>query len=701
LIRHAERAVRWAIRRWAADDPFRAVVLLLVVEVLLGAHYRIFGRYGVVAVLIGLALASVRRLPGSRAFRRVASRRWTAVALVGAVALLVSVGLSIRRMPLAWCMDEFSYLLAADTFASGRLTNPTHPMWEHFESFHIIHQPTYASKYPPGQGLALAAGQVLTGLPIVGVWASFALACAATCWMLQGWTRLRWALLGGLLAALHPNFHGGAGRPGGINGFSWSQSYMGGAVAMLGGALLYGALARALRRPRAAYGVVMGLGLTVLANSRPFEGLVASVPVGVLLLYRLLRPGPWSARALAVRVLAPMAVVLGLGAAAMGYYNWRVTGRPLSMPYVVHEKTYAAEPTPFWAAYNPAPQYHHEVMRAVFAGRDRAAVERGVVWFFRFYSRELKRALLGFYVGPFLMPLLMLPVVLRRSGPMRFAALTCLLVFATWLTALGIWPHYVAPAVALYLLLVVEGFRNLRVLRLFGLRVGRAAAIVALAFVVLSTALVMVYGVANWGGRRPLEKERLEAQLESAGGKHLVIVRYWPTEFGLRLMSWGDGTGVPSSAKNLVIVGIDNNDRLHVRIFDQDGHRVTDIDETKLTAAQARAILPLKQRLPGLLPPHEMTYVEEAEVLWDAKFIGGQSGPTHDPIMNEWVYNRADIDGAKVIWAREMGPERDAELLSYFRDRQAWLLEADATPPKLVPVDEHGSSAAGLTGSAK
>ena len=586
LIRHAEHALRWAIRRWAADDPFRAVVLLLILEVLLGAYYKVFGLYGFVAVLTGLALASSRRLPGLRAFRRVAARPRTAVALVGAVALLVSVGLSARRMPLAWCQDENSYLLAADTFASGRLTNPTHPMWEHFESFHIIHQPTYASKYPPGQGLALAAGQVLTGRPIVGVWASFALACAATCWMLQGWTRLRWALLGGLLAALQPNFHGGAGRPGGTEGVSWSQSYMGGAVAMLGGALLYGALPRALRRPRAAYGVVMGLGLAVLANSRPYEGLVASVPVGVLLLYRLLRPGPSSARDLAVRVLAPMAVVLGLAAAAMGYYNWRVTGRPLTMPYQVHEKTYAAAPTPFWAAYNPAPEYHHEAMRRQHVDETKAITDsvRTVEGYFRFFSHQLYR-LLGFYVGPFLMPLLILPVVLRRSGPMRFAALTCLLVFATVLTTTGVWPHYVAPAVALYLLLVVEGFRHLRVLRLFGLRVGRVAAMVTLAFVVLSTALVMVYGVTNLGLHWTLNKARLEAQLESAGGKHLVIVRYWPT---------------------------------------------------------------------------------------------------HD-LNCEWVYNRADIDGAKVIWAREMGPARDAELLSYFRDRQAWLLEADATPPKLVP----------------
>jgi photosystem II stability/assembly factor-like uncharacterized protein len=92
----------------------------------------------------------------------------------------------------------------------------------------------------------------------------------------------------------------------------------------------------------------------------------------------------------------------------------------------------------------------------------------------------------------------------------------------------------------------------------------------------------------------------------------------------LRLMSWGDGSGVPTSGTNLVIVGIDNNGLLHIRIFDADGSLVTDTDETKLSSTQAGAIATLKQQLPGLLPPHVLTSVEKAQVLSEVTSIVGQ-----------------------------------------------------------------------------
>jgi hypothetical protein len=51
----------------------------------------------------------------------------------------------------------------------------------------------------------------------------------------------------------------------------------------------------------------------------------------------------------------------------------------------------------------------------------------------------------------------------------------------------------------------------------------------------------------------------------------------------------------------------------------------------------------------------------------------------------EWVYNYADIDAAKIIWARELAVAQNRKLLDYFKERDVWLLEVDQFPPKLVP----------------
>jgi hypothetical protein len=80
-------------------------------------------------------------------------------------------------------------------------------------------------------------------------------------------------------------------------------------------------------------------------------------------------------------------------------------------------------------------------------------------------------------------------------------------------------------------------------------------------------------------------------------------------------VSWEGRSGVPTSGKKLVILGIDNNDLLHIRIFDAGGKRVTDTDETKLSSAQAVAIAMLKKQLPSLLPPHELTGGQKGRVM--------------------------------------------------------------------------------------
>ncbi len=54
-------------------------------------------------------------------------------------------------------------------------------------------------------------------------------------------------------------------------------------------------------------------------------------------------------------------------------------------------------------------------------------------------------------------------------------------------------------------------------------------------------------------------------------------------------------------------------------------------------------------------------------------------------LHDEWVYNGAEIDTAKVLWARELDPAQNAKLFAYFRDRQVWLVEPDTDNTELVP----------------
>src|SRR2546429_542861 len=134
-------------------------------------------------VLASLAVALVHPSLGSRWFEKLeriffhfSRHRTLSVIFVGTLALAVRAALlPIEPIPQATIHDEFSFLLLSDTFAHGRLANPTHPMWRYIEAPYVNQKPTYVSKYFPGQGIPLAFGKVVFGHPFWGVWLSVGL----------------------------------------------------------------------------------------------------------------------------------------------------------------------------------------------------------------------------------------------------------------------------------------------------------------------------------------------------------------------------------------------------------------------------------------------------------------------------------------------------------------------------------------------
>jgi hypothetical protein len=51
--------------------------------------------------------------------------------------------------------------------------------------------------------------------------------------------------------------------------------------------------------------------------------------------------------------------------------------------------------------------------------------------------------------------------------------------------------------------------------------------------------------------------------------------------------------------------------------------------------------------------------------------------------QNEWVWNEADIDNSRIVFARDLGPEEDEKLIRYYPNRKVWLLEPDEPVPQL------------------
>ncbi len=297
--------------------------------------------FGLTAILVAAAFILPRLGTGlfvrmERSFERLSRRGGMSIYVGVAVIALRLALLPWFPIPLPFVPDDFSFLLAGDTFAHGLLTNPTPAMWTHFESVHIDMQPTYQSMYFPGQGLLLAAGKILLGQPWFALLVMDGLLCAALVWMLQAWLPRKWALLGGMLAVLR------------LGLFSvWINTYHTAALpSAFGGTLVLGSLPRLMKTGRFRYGLSMSIGIAILVLTRPYEGLLMCLPVGAALGYWAFKKGRQGKNRpplgiLARRAIAPLLLIFAT-LSWLGYYDYRAFGNALTLPYT---RLIASKPT--------------------------------------------------------------------------------------------------------------------------------------------------------------------------------------------------------------------------------------------------------------------------------------------------------------------------------------------------------------------
>lgn len=456
--------------------------------------------------------------------------RWLAQRSIWCLLLLAALPVILRLallrfhpVPSPDTADDFSYLLLGDTLAHWRLANPVHPMHRFFEAVFIFQEPSYSSIFSPGQGLALALGQVVFGSPWAGVVLSVALLCASSYWMLRAWTTPMWALIGGLLAV----FEFGPLSP-------WMNSYWGGAVAASAGCLVFGSLPRLRAKWRNRDAVLLGAGLGVHMLTRPFESVLLALCVVLYfapgVIHRIEWPHLAKTTMIALLAVAP-AIALTL------FHDHAVTGSWTTLPYSVSRYQYGV-PTTFTVQPNPVPHRALTHEQSIDYQAQRLVHGEGTDTIRGYFDRLLSRV--RFYRFFFFAPLyLVLPFFLVSVREFRFLwALLAVIVFALGTNFYPYFqPHYIAALTCVFLLISVTALE----------RVSRWSKDVSRMILFLCAAQFLFwYGVhlsssptllsalgpyetwdyINYGdldGRIAINQ-----RLAQAPGKQLVFVRYWP-----------------------------------------------------------------------------------------------------------------------------------------------------------------------------
>ncbi|WP_145230051.1 hypothetical protein [Gimesia algae] len=366
----------------------------------------------------------------------------------------------------------------------------------------------------------------------------------------------------------------------------WGQNYFGGGVAILGAALLFGALRRLMIFPEARMTFTLGLGLFFLAITRPFEGLLTAVFSMIIFFAWIVTQRQFSKRVIFHSVILPLSMISICIGGALAFYNWRVTESLTRFPYQVHEETYSPTPLFIWSAprevKNDLP--HIESFHSGWSLNEYQKHQDPRGYFFSVFKKSLKFLIQMLYF-PLCTLLLTLPWGLKNPWTQIALSilLSVILIHLFCMTFFQIF--YLAPVIPLVFYVLIQGARHWR--------------------------------AAHWKNH-------------SQGTVFL---------FGLIILYF---TILIPQMINYVPSGY------------------------QLALSRARLIDQLKQ-----MPEKDLVFVKYSA--------------DHDTLF-DWVYNRADIENAEVVWANILTNEENQKLIEHFADHQVWWIDVDSKQIKLRPL---------------
>ncbi|MFT5499690.1 MAG: hypothetical protein ACI9TH_005107 [Kiritimatiellia bacterium] len=418
-----------------------------------------------------------------RANARYALNAFAPLAIFVLVFLSGFITTKVYQVPVPRVHDEFAYLLAADTFASGRITNPPNPEPLLLETFHVIQHPTYQGKYPPGQGFFLAIGQRVFGHPAFGIWLAMAIATAAMLRILMRYGPLWASVALSLTPLLCPPLF-----------WQWTQSYWGGGAAYAGAALFLLGITESLQRPTRLAALAGMLGLLLLSQTRPLEG---GLTAALMLLLAWVLAGK-SHRAPLWKITIWMAAAGGIALTWTLFYNHTLTGNALDFPHRHWAKGVRAAGLP-------------EQLRTYTGSKPRTDLE------------ELLRA--GrYFIGPVLIFLLPGLVLVKDRAKWIGGLLVVLLLTGISIRISAAHPHYLAPGLPLVILLIAAAW-----LALWQHPRTRIVAGLILALHLAVGAGSILHRIAQRPGwDRFDERQDIITKLQEKPGEHLIFVRYTP-----------------------------------------------------------------------------------------------------------------------------------------------------------------------------